>query len=205
MEFDEVCGMPIMLNVEVDTCELKYATVCRKPVHHNACDAKTMSTLHPEGAHIVSVAVDTAGGCFVYTESGTVHANMFVMKPLYALDSILPPDSVVHAFLFTNKAGAVNLGLFDVTRISGVSLMNKSVLERYIILDKMIRSGCEERPMPAHVSCHWVGHEAACMDFICNNSTSFVANSVMRVPTDPRTEQCMLVLRPIFVPPTPVW
>jgi len=201
MELDEVCGMPILFNVEVDTCEVRYAKVARKPVHHDACDAKRMSTLRPEGAHIISVVVDSAGGCFVYT----VDANMFVMKPSYALDGVLPPDSVVHAFLFTNKAGVVNVGVFDVTRISGVSLMDKSVIERYIILDKMIRSGCAGRPMPAHVSCHWVGHEAVCMDFICNNTTTFVANSVMRVPTDPRTEQCMLVLRPLVVPPTRVW
>jgi len=184
--------MPILLNVEVDTCEVRYATVCRKPVHHDACDAKRMSTLRPEGAHIVSVVVDSAGGCFVYTDRSTVDAKLFVMKPSYALDGVLPPDSVVHAFLFTNKAGVVNVGVFDVTRISGVSLMGKSlsVLERYIILDKMIRSGCAGRPMPAHVSCHWVGHEAVCMDFICKNATTFIANSVMRVPTDPRTEQC---------------
>ena len=96
------------------------------------------------------------------------------------------------------------MGLFDVTRISGVSLMGKSVLERYIILNKMICSGCAGRLMPGHISCHWVRHKAVCMDFICNNSMSIIANSEMRVPTDPRTEQCMLVMRPLIVPPTPV-
>ena len=103
MELDEVCGMPILLNVEVDTCEVQYATVCRKPVHHDACDAKKMSTLRPKGAHIVSVVVDTAGGCFVYTDRSTVHAKLFVMKPSYTLDGVLPPDSVLHAFLFTQQ------------------------------------------------------------------------------------------------------
>ena len=197
MELDHICGMPILLNTDVDTSEVRYATVCARPVHHTPSSAQAMATLRPAGARIVSVIVDAAGGCFVYTQGSPGDANLFAMKPAYALSDILPADSVVHAFLFTDTAGAVNLGLFDVTRISGVGLQAKGVLERYTLLDKMVRSGCAGRPMPAHVSCHWVGHEAACMTFISHSTTTFVANSVMRVPVDPRTEQCLLVLRPL--------
>jgi len=194
MELDHICGMPILLNTDVDTSEVRYATVCARPVHHTPSSAKAMATLRPAGAHIVSVIVDSAGGCFVYTERSPCGANLFAMKPAYALGDILPADSVVHAFLFTDTAGVVSLGLFDVTRISGVCLQAKGVLERYTPLDKMVRSGCARRPMPAHVTCHWVGHEAACMNFISHSTMTFVVNSVMRVPVDPRNEQCLLVL-----------
>jgi hypothetical protein len=122
---------------------------------HTRLDAESPATLLPLNARIVGFFVDTSGNTFVYTD------GLYTAKLEYSLRGILPPDSVVYAFVFRNKQGQAQLGIFDASQVHGRSVAHLQCIERH----KAIHGGFRKPEQTAGganvpvVYLHWVGHE----------------------------------------------
>jgi hypothetical protein len=147
----DVVGTPCMFGAYQT---LRYSSVACGG-EHTRFDAENPATLLPVDASIVGFFVDASGNTFVYTD------GLYTAKLEYSLRGILPPDSVVYAFVFRNAQGLAQLGIFDASQVHGRCIAHLPCIERF----KAIHGGFRKPVQTAGganvpvVYLHWVGHE----------------------------------------------
>jgi hypothetical protein len=170
---------------------------------HDAC------MLLPRDAEFFSLVVDKVGGVYVKPQGGG--ERIYCIQPQFAaLSRLLPGDSACRAIAYPSEvagaaglagtAGALVLGVYDLTRLEGSDLHEQGVLERHALLHETVSLNfrqfeehaarvhaagprpCEWNP---HVRVHWVGWQEACVNVLQNSKDlPFQASHICRLDED---------------------
>lgn len=181
-----LCGAKVTINPPMHCGEARYPLVSRTLIPRAAYSAQSeqpedffAASVIPEGAHLVTLVVDRHGASFVHTHQ--LDGVLFLVRPDFQLGTILPADSIVHAFIYLNREGCPLLGIFDATRIGGDILSNLEPLERHCRVFDMYHSAAHLGVCPPNVLYHGVYYEHSCLT-VETEQLHFHASSVLRLP-----------------------
>lgn len=198
-----LCGARITINVPMKWAEVRYPRVSATAVVRDPyCSERPVpedfaaSSVMPEHALLVSLLVLEGGVTFVDTHQRD--GELFMARPDFSLRGIVPDDSVVHAFIYSDRDGHTLLGVFDANKIAGEDVTALAPLQRHCRVFDLFHvvAGLA----PAHIAYHGVFYEHACLELDCTN-LPFRPESVLRLPhcsSDLACERLALATLPLF-------
>ena len=99
--------------------------------------SKDACMLLPCDAEFFAIVVDRVGG--VYIKPHGADEIIYRMQPQFAsIARLLPGDSACLVIVYHCNSGKLHMGVYDLTRLSGVDLKAKTLLERHAILHETV-------------------------------------------------------------------
>lgn len=124
--------------------------VARKDAGSQVC-REDASMVLPEGAAFFAVVVDSVGGMYVRSQECT--ETIYFLRPEFALlASLIPADSACRVLVFHNRAGELQMGVYDLLRHAGADLRHQSLFERHAILHHTFHFNMQM--FQEHEACH---------------------------------------------------
>jgi len=183
---NELCGARVTINVGMPWSEVRYPRVSETPIRREVYNsARPMpedffaASVVPEDALLVTLLVTAEGATFVDTHR--CDGVLFMARPRYQLRNIVPPDSVVHAFMYTDRMLEPRLGLFDANKMRGEDLSALAPLLRHQRVYEMCNDAATRGHMTEFVRYHGVFYEHCVME-VDGRSLPFPSSSVVRLP-----------------------
>jgi len=183
---NELCGARVTINVGMPWSEVRYPQVSETPVRREAYDsARPMpedffaASVVPQCALLVTLLVTAEGATFVDTHER--EGVLFMARPRYQLRNIVPPDSVVHGFMYTDRMLQPRLGLFDANKMHGEDISHLAPLLRHQRVFEMCNDAAARGHTTEFVQYHGVFYEHSCIS-VDERSLPFPSSSVMRLP-----------------------
>jgi hypothetical protein len=144
--------------------------------------SKDACMLLPCDAEFFAIVVDRVAG--VYIKPHGADEIIYRMQPQFAsLARLLPGDSACLVIVYHCNLGKLHMGVYDLTRLSGVDLKAKTLLERHAILHetvsfnfKQFQSLRHQQGAPPHseweanVWVFWVGWQEACVNVVAHST-----------------------------------
>jgi len=179
-----LCGTRVTINVPMKWAEVRYPRVSETAVARDPYSSErpvpedfVASSVMPEHAILVSLIVLEDGVTFVDTHERD--GVLFMARPDFNLRGIVPADSVVHGFMYSDRDGLALLGVFDANKIAGEDVTALAPLQRHCRVFDIFHSN--NLKVPAHITYHGVFYEHACLELDCAN-LPFRSSGVMRLP-----------------------
>jgi len=189
-----LCGARVSLNIPFDWRSVRYpelsgCAVARaqpdstQPMPHDFLAA----TIVPDDALLVTLVVCEGGATFVRSQHGQ---DLFAMaRPEYCMRGIVPDDSVLHAFVYTDRGGGRLMGLFDANKIAGEDLLAAPPLVRHGKVFALYHEAAAAQQVPTHILYHGVYYENACLALDLAR-LHFCSSRVLRLPLSTAALAC---------------
>jgi hypothetical protein len=199
-----VLGVEIVFMLEQAEMLLQSMEMPSIPVieQGKSTSSKTTSTfpamLFPRGAELYALYIDGNGIIFARTPC---HMGVFFLQQHWQqLGHVLPKDSVCRAIVYRNKAGKLQLGVYDLLQLSGVKQTGSSIFERQKVLDSLFKKASAGPEIVAY----WVGEEGCLLEHMKNSvffeSLPFEIDNMLRIVARPGQEDLYkVVLRPLLI------
>jgi len=196
-----VLGVPVMFTALVVWDRLARLPETRRRVctsNNETCRCAAM--LLPAGGELFSIYIDGRHGMFVQAQGED--DRLYVLNARWgALRAVLPPDSSCLVVVYTNRAGKLVLGVYDVLRVGGLDKSRACVFERQALLCDLFK----QTPPLDGIERHWVGHEASLFSYmqVTHNVTSvpFEVCNMLRLCscTGTTLDEYEIVLKPLMM------
>ena len=161
---NELCGARVTINVEMPWSCVRYPHVSQTPIRREAYDSARpvpedffAASVVPDAAMLVTLLVTAEGATFVDTHQK--EGVLFMVRPRYQLRSIVPPDTIVHGFMYADRNLEPRLGLFDANRMDGEDLSALAPLIRHQRVFEMCNDAAARGRMTEYVLYHGVFYE----------------------------------------------
>ena len=161
---NELCGARVTINVEMPWSCVRYPHVSQTPIRREAYDSARpvpedffAASVVQDAAMLVTLLVTAEGATFVDTHQK--EGVLFMVRPRYQLRSIVPPDTIVHGFMYADRNLEPRLGLFDANRMDGEDLSALAPLIRHQRVFEMCNDAAARGRMTEYVLYHGVFYE----------------------------------------------
>jgi hypothetical protein len=116
----------------------------------------------PDEYHMLTFVTDVNGGSFVYSDMNGDY--VFRCQATWVgVCAVFGVDSVVHGVAYRgdarHRAGELVLGVFDASRLNGVELSDRPILERHQCVHARMHAAGK---LPDRVLYHWLGYAESC-------------------------------------------
>lgn len=183
----DICGAAIHINVPVSSSHSRYPSISSCPANRKKYDPLepipedyNSSTVFPLDSVIISLILTSEGNTYIDTHDK--EGMLFMAKPDYNMKGIMSNDSILHAFLYTNKKGDNNLGLFDANKINGVDVSTNCPLGRHRVLFEDYHMNVKKQDLaPGNILHHGVGYEFAVLE-VNKEKLHFETTQILRIP-----------------------
>ena len=167
--------------------------------------SNAMVMLVPEGSIMLTI-VSENGSIFIqhkHEQEVKWHMASALMQ-----NFSLPPDIIFHVLLYIDKFNHVVLGMYDMSRVNGVSTKEKTCLQRHIELRKLVGEQTihvrEESIHKFHMRFLWVGYEKDCISSLKKRENiiglNFKVKCIAKLPENLTNDEFARMLPPLKIP-----
>ena len=134
------------------------------------------ATLMPSGSECVGIHIQNRDTVYFHHHN-TPHTLFMSKYHFTILGRLFPEDTSIVGFVFQQKGhDRVTLGIFDVLRFQGETMLECTALQRHSLLHENAKA----KQFPSHVQIHWCGYAKTCYNIFRNSSSlPFVTNSMI--------------------------
>jgi len=186
----DVCGLDIELNSEFDRTLYTYPILASSVMakHNSRTDGEHFATLLPKSAELVCLITNQDG--FTYVFMPRLESSVSLCRPEYQAANIIGANSVFHGFMYPDAQGVTRIGIFDASKINGVSTRELAPEARHRAVHTRIWDACA-KDFEDRLRYHWSGYESTCMRARTREHSQFAVHCLVRVPLKLDHDQCM--------------
>lgn len=200
-----VLGVPVVFTALVAWDRIPRLPSTRRRLCSSTAESKLCAAmLLPAASELFAIYVDGRHGMFVQAQDDA--DALYVLNGRWgALRAVLPPDSSCLAVVYSNVAGKLVMGVYDVLRLAGVDKTDSAIFERQALLSTLFRHA----PRLENIELHWVGMEESLLQYMQKQQNMLslpftVANMLRLSPastctSDSSDDMYQVVIRPLLM------